>query len=157
MRPWESTTAGGEDDPAAIYAALAGLAPQETGADAGGKLDPKNSPIHAVGSNVLSLAAAATGTLTATPTGVAIRADSIEFSDLVAAGLLVTAMVIGGLPIIHGGTVPGDAFKSTAVYKLRPAVPLTNNNGLVASVTSVATATMASCTMCVKGPIQANR
>lgn len=159
MENWESTTAG-DDDPAAIYAQLAGLG--DTGADASaqqrpGKKDPSRSPIHAVGSNVATIAAAALATLTATPVGVAIRADSIELSDVACAGLLVTGILIGGLPIIHGGTVPGDMFRSTAVQKLRPAVPLTSNNGLVMSVTSIATASLASVCLGVKGPIQPNR
>jgi hypothetical protein len=132
MRNFENVTAGTGLDPADIYADL--------GAEEQG-VDPRTQPIHCFGTTTnAAIAAAAAGQITMQPSGMIIRPDSIEFSDAQAAQLNVTSMQVGGLPIMHGGTVPGDMFKTNSTYKLRPALAASSNNPLIIGLTNIFTA-----------------
>jgi hypothetical protein len=138
------------DSAAAIYAELAG----DTGADGGGE---GAGFVHGVGGNVLTLAAGLSGNLIVQPTGISVLAKSVELNDDGARAVVVNTMTIGGLPVIHGGSMPGDCFKSSATYKLRPSLPVTVNAQLIANVTSTVTSGSIVVSIGVKGPITKNR
>ncbi len=141
MSIFQSVTAG--DDPAQIYSDL--------GADEG--VNPATQPIHCFGATTVAAVNAATaGSVTCTPQGMIIRPDRIEFSDTNAALLTISGMTIGGLPIMHGGVMPGDAFKATAVQGLRPAIAAGPNNPLLISLTNNHTAAITP-NVAVKGPV----
>jgi len=146
---FENSSATG-DDPESIYSELGaeGMASPPQGKP---RVDPRTAPIHAFGGSSASIAAAASGTITCTPQGVGIRPDSPEFSDVQAALATVTGITIGGLPILHGGSMPGDSFKSSATYKLRPSLVASPNNPFVMTVTNIHTAAVVF-VLGIKGP-----
>lgn len=148
MRDFANVTAGTSMDPSDIYNDLGA---EEGGG--GGPVNPRTQPIHCFGSaSSGSVAAAASGSATATPSGMIIRPDSIELFDAQAALLLITTITIGGLPIMHGGNLPGDMFQSRSTYKLRPALAASNNNPMVVSFVNQHTAAQTVYFGC-KGPV----
>ncbi len=141
---FENNSATG-DDPESIYSELGAETmnsppPNQQQRQQKQRVDPRTAPIHCFGGTSASVAAAAAGSVTCTPQGVGIRPDSIEFSDAQAALCTISGVTVGGLPIMHGGAMPGDSFKGNATYKLRPSLVASSNNPLVISVTNIHTA-----------------
>jgi hypothetical protein len=153
---FENESATG-DDPESIYSELGAETmnspppKREGGRQQKERVDPKTAPIHCFGGSSASISAAASGTITCTPAGVGIRPDSMELSDAQAALATVTGLTVGGLPIMHGGSMPGDSFKGNTTYKLRPSLVASSNNPLVMTVTNIHTAAVVF-VLGVKGP-----
>lgn len=144
-RQFESTTAGDIYDDLGADDAPGGGGGQQP-------VNPKYQPIHCFGGSAASVAAAASGTATCTPAGMIIRPDSIELFDVQAALITITAITVGGLPIMHGGSLPGDMFRSAAQRALRPAIAASSTNPLAVTFTNNHTAALV-VVVGVKGPV----